>query len=204
MPLVIFSSLFRSECKLILYLTTMYVYCVYPAISKSSKQLPNCLKITETSVVLIIFICVICDVRTYTVTVSFCCSTWIRYQKYFIPWPNNTEVYLTPLIVLNITQLQDIYLCNLFLLASKQEWTALQRLVFLTVSNIRLLQINFICSNNVHNCLCSMGVLRFVYLRELYLCSPLLLTSVYVWFVWMEGHLMNINGFKQMNLLYFL
>ena len=109
-----------------------------------------------------------------------------------------------PLIVLNITQLQDIYVYNLFLLASKQEWTALQRLVFLTVSYIRLLQINFICSNNVHNCLCSMGVLRFVYLREFYLCSPLLLTSVYVWFVWTEGHLMNINGFKQMNLLYFL
>ena len=33
----------------------LYVYCVYPAISKSSKQLPNCLKITETSVVLIVF-----------------------------------------------------------------------------------------------------------------------------------------------------
>ena len=30
----------------------MYVYCVYPAISKGPKQLPNCLKIAETSVVL--------------------------------------------------------------------------------------------------------------------------------------------------------
>jgi hypothetical protein len=26
----------------------MYVYCIYPAISKSPKHLPNCLKITET------------------------------------------------------------------------------------------------------------------------------------------------------------
>ena len=42
---------------------TMYVYCVYPAISKSPKQLPNCLKIAETSVVLIVFIGVICDKR---------------------------------------------------------------------------------------------------------------------------------------------
>ena len=32
------------------------VLCVYPAISKSPKQLPNCLKIHETSVVLIVFI----------------------------------------------------------------------------------------------------------------------------------------------------
>ena len=30
----------------------MYTYCVYPAISKSPKQLPNCLKIAETSIVL--------------------------------------------------------------------------------------------------------------------------------------------------------
>ena len=44
-PLTSFSSLFRSECKLFLYLTTMYVYCVYPGISKSPKHMPNCLKI---------------------------------------------------------------------------------------------------------------------------------------------------------------
>ena len=47
----------------------------YPAISKSPKQLPNYLKITETSVVLIVFNCVSYDVSTYTVTVSFCRST---------------------------------------------------------------------------------------------------------------------------------
>jgi RNase P/RNase MRP subunit p30 len=75
-----FSSLFHSECKLILYLTTMYVYCVYHAISKSPKHLPNCLKITETSFVLIVFN----GGSAYTVTVSFCRSTWIRYQKCFI------------------------------------------------------------------------------------------------------------------------
>ena len=75
-----FSSLFRSECKSILYSMTMYVYCDYPAISKGPKQLPNCLKIAETSVVLDIFK----DVSAYTVTVFFCCSTWIRYQKTYI------------------------------------------------------------------------------------------------------------------------
>jgi hypothetical protein len=79
-----FSSLFRSGWKLILYSTTMYVNCVYPAISKSPKQLPNFLKIAETSVVLIVFNCVVCDVSAYTVVVSFCRSTWIRYQKCFI------------------------------------------------------------------------------------------------------------------------
>ena len=45
-------SLFHSECQLILYLTTMYEYSVYPTISKSLKQLPICLKISEIIVVL--------------------------------------------------------------------------------------------------------------------------------------------------------
>ena len=40
-PLVSFSGLFRSEYKLILYLTTMYVYCVYPAMSKKSENLSD-------------------------------------------------------------------------------------------------------------------------------------------------------------------
>ena len=53
----------------------MYVYCVYPAISKGPKQLPNCLKNVETSVVLIVFNDVNCEVSPYTVTVSFCVST---------------------------------------------------------------------------------------------------------------------------------
>ena len=39
----------------------MYVYCIYSALSKSPKQLQNCLKIAETIIVLI--------VCAYTVTV---------------------------------------------------------------------------------------------------------------------------------------
>ena len=34
--------------------TTMYVFCIYPAMSKSPNHLPNCLKSAETSVVLIV------------------------------------------------------------------------------------------------------------------------------------------------------
>jgi hypothetical protein len=40
-PLVSFSGLFRSEYKWIWYLTTMYVYCVYPAMSKKSENLSD-------------------------------------------------------------------------------------------------------------------------------------------------------------------
>ena len=64
-----FSSLFQNEWKLIVYLTTMYVYCVNPAISKSPKQRPNYLRIAETSVVLIVFIGVIFDISTCIVSV---------------------------------------------------------------------------------------------------------------------------------------
>jgi hypothetical protein len=66
------------------YLTTMYVYCVYPATSKSPRQLTICLKITERSVVLIACNDVVCDVSAYSVIVSFCRSTWIGYQKCII------------------------------------------------------------------------------------------------------------------------
>jgi hypothetical protein len=37
-PSASFSCLFRSEYKWILYLTIMYVYCVYPAMSKKSDK----------------------------------------------------------------------------------------------------------------------------------------------------------------------
>ena len=43
----------------------------------------NCLKMTETSVILIVFNGVICDVSAYSVTVLLG------------PWLNNTEVYFT-------------------------------------------------------------------------------------------------------------
>ena len=49
----------------------MYTYCVYPVISKSPTQQPNCLKRAETCVVLIVFRWGPLEVRTYTVAVSY-------------------------------------------------------------------------------------------------------------------------------------
>ena len=49
---------------------------------KKSNTLPNCLKIAEINVVLIVFNGIICDVSAYTV--SCCRSTCIKYQKFFI------------------------------------------------------------------------------------------------------------------------
>ena len=43
------SSLFHSKCKYILFLLTMCMYSVYPAMSKSPQLMLNCLKISETS-----------------------------------------------------------------------------------------------------------------------------------------------------------
>jgi hypothetical protein len=39
---------------MIFLFSTRYIYCVYPAMSKSPKQLPNCLQRAETSIVLIV------------------------------------------------------------------------------------------------------------------------------------------------------
>ena len=75
----------------------MNVYCIYPAESKSPKQLPNCLKITQTSVVLIVFNCVTCDVGTCTVTVSVALHESGTRNALLGTRLNNTEVYLTPL-----------------------------------------------------------------------------------------------------------
>ena len=46
----------------------MYVFCVYRAMPKISKQLPNNLKIAGSSYR---FIGVLCHIRAYTVTVSY-------------------------------------------------------------------------------------------------------------------------------------
>jgi hypothetical protein len=47
----------------------MYIYCVYPEIPKCQKQLSNCLKRAETTIVLIVFNGVLCDLHAYTVTI---------------------------------------------------------------------------------------------------------------------------------------
>jgi hypothetical protein len=68
----------------------IYMYCIYRGMSKAPKKLSNCLKRTERSVVLIVFECVLCEVRAYklisinAVTVSYRRSTWIR--KLYLFW----------------------------------------------------------------------------------------------------------------------
>ena len=49
----------------------MYIFCFYTAISKSPKHRPNFLKITDTSVTLIVFNDVFCDISAYTGTLFF-------------------------------------------------------------------------------------------------------------------------------------
>ena len=60
-----YSYLFRSEWNWIIYFPTIYVYCIYRVMSKTPKQLSNCLKRAEKSVVLIVFDCILCEVRAY-------------------------------------------------------------------------------------------------------------------------------------------
>ena len=62
----------------------MYVYCVYPAMLKSPKTTAKLSKKSRTSVVLTVFDGVLCEVRAYTVTVSYRCSTCNRYMKSYI------------------------------------------------------------------------------------------------------------------------
>jgi hypothetical protein len=64
-------------------------------LSCNIKKLKTTAKLFETRVILIVFNGVICDVSTYTVTILFCLSTWIRYQKCFIR-------SMTPKLVINI------------------------------------------------------------------------------------------------------
>jgi len=86
---VSFSCLFRREWKLILYLLTI------STISKSPQQLLKCLKIAETSVILIVFNGVICDVRVYTVTVSVALHESGTRKAFLDPRLYSTKVYLT-------------------------------------------------------------------------------------------------------------
>jgi len=78
-----FSSCFTASANEF-YIFWQCTYCSYPAMSKSPKQLPNCLKWAETSVILINFNVDLCEVKAYTDNVSYRCSTWIGHQKNYI------------------------------------------------------------------------------------------------------------------------
>ena len=55
----------------------LYLFCNV----KKSKTTAKLSKRAESSFVLFVFDGVICEISTYTITVSYCRSTWIRYQK---------------------------------------------------------------------------------------------------------------------------
>lgn len=62
-----FSACFAAAVQIIFIFSSNAVYCVYPAMSQSPKQLLNCLNGSETSVALIIFNGVLCHIRVYSV-----------------------------------------------------------------------------------------------------------------------------------------
>jgi hypothetical protein len=72
----------------IIYFPTIYVhvqkmYCIYRGMSKAPKKLSNCLKRAETSVVHIVFDCVLCEVRAYkliSINVDLVVSTVKRHS----------------------------------------------------------------------------------------------------------------------------
>ena len=65
----------------------------YPAMSKSPKQVPDCLKIVETSVVLVCFNCVFCEVHAVTVSYR---SSYMNLKSYiFGQWPLCSQCNLT-------------------------------------------------------------------------------------------------------------
>jgi hypothetical protein len=79
----IFGELFWSVSHRV-QVNFIFVYYVYPAISKSLKQVSHYLNIAETSAVIIFLNGVFCEVRGYTITVAYCPTTCIRYQESFI------------------------------------------------------------------------------------------------------------------------
>ena len=81
------SDLFHSDWKWIIYFPKIYTYCIYHVMSNAPKQQSHCLNTEKTSVVLIVFGYVLCEVRVCKLTsrnvvdVSYRRSTWIRYNK---------------------------------------------------------------------------------------------------------------------------
>ena len=85
----------------------IYLSCNAKKLKKKKKNLPICLKRAETSIFLIIFM-VFLVMSTFilllflSVTLHESCTR----RALLGPWLNNTEVYLTPLLVLKIILLQ--------------------------------------------------------------------------------------------------
>jgi hypothetical protein len=100
-----------------------------------------------TWVILIVFNCVICDVSAYTVTLSFCRSTWIRYQNaLFSPWLTISEAtghVMSPLLVEHTYQL--LFLVDL----------NIEKFIVKMITNYCILRYSFLLSlylNQVPEC----------------------------------------------------
>jgi protein gp37 len=79
------SDMFHSDWKLIIYFPTIHIYCNYRVMSKAPKQLSNFLKREETSVVLIIFDYVLCEVRAYKfISINDVNVSYRRSTNYFL------------------------------------------------------------------------------------------------------------------------
>jgi hypothetical protein len=93
-----------------LYLLTKYVYYVYTAMSKSPKQLPNCRKRAETIVVLITFDGVHESAHILLPYLTIATHESGTRKTLLCPGLNNTEVYLTPVILHFISKITVILL----------------------------------------------------------------------------------------------
>ena len=80
----------------------MYVYCYYRVISKAPKKLSNCLKRAETSVDLIVFDCVLFEVRAYKHKCCYC----------FFPSLNMNQVYQKTILYWSIIKYSKKYSVN--------------------------------------------------------------------------------------------
>ena len=95
----------------------MYVYCVYLAMTKCLKQLPNCLIRANNRLSNRFKWCPLRHPRLYCYRFFF--TVALHESGYEVPCLNNTKVYLTRLLVLKITQLQDrIVFCERWLFVS--------------------------------------------------------------------------------------
>jgi hypothetical protein len=84
-------SYYLVEDAIYIYVHTMYIYCFYPAMSKTRKTtLSYCLKSAETSIVLIIFDGILYDDHDYNVTISY--MNWSTKKKSMLfDCPNRTS-----------------------------------------------------------------------------------------------------------------
>ena len=117
-PSASFSGLFRSEYKWILYLSTMYVYCVYPAMLKKSENLSDLNKkdrnkhhsspfinvvVVRVTLVPVSYLSAPSAVHSYRVPGKFICIV----RKVYSSSTNKAKIYSYSIFVQQMYWLQD-------------------------------------------------------------------------------------------------